>query len=46
MNLSNTLLFRGLQEKDIDSLLGCLNATKRSYKKEKSFCPKAALQRT
>ena len=45
MNLSNTLLFRGLQEKDIDSLLGCLNATKRSYK-EKSFCPKAALQRT
>ena len=33
MNLSNTLLFRGLQEKDIDSLLGCLNATKRSYKK-------------
>ena len=33
MNLSNTLLFRELQEKDIDSLLGCLNATKRSYKK-------------
>lgn len=33
MNLSNTLLFRGLQEKDIDSLLGCLNATKCGYKK-------------
>lgn len=33
MNLSNTLLFRGLQDKEIDSLLGCLNAAKRSYKK-------------
>ena len=33
MNLSNTLLFRGLQDEEIDSLLGCLNATKHSYKK-------------
>ncbi len=33
MNLSNTLLFRGLREKEIDSLLRCLNAAKRSYKK-------------
>lgn len=33
MNLSNTLLFRGLQDKEIDSLLGCLNAAKHSYKK-------------
>lgn len=35
MNLSNTLLFRGLQDKEIDSLLGCLNAAKHSYKKGK-----------
>ena len=33
MNLKNTLLFRGLQDKEIDYLLGCLNATKHSYKK-------------
>lgn len=33
MNLSNTLLFRGLQDKEIDSLLGCLKAAKHSYKK-------------
>ena len=37
MNLSNTLLFRGLQDKEIDSLLGCLNAAKHSYKKRESI---------
>ena len=35
MNLSNTLLFRGLEEKEISSLLDCLSATKQSYKKGK-----------
>lgn len=33
MNLSNTQLFYGLKEEEITSLLGCLNAEKRSYKK-------------
>ena len=33
MNLSDTLLFRGLNEDEITSLLTCLNAMKRSYKK-------------
>lgn len=33
MNLSNTRLFYGLKEDEITSLLGCLNAEKRSYKK-------------
>lgn len=33
MNLSNTQLFYGLKEDEITSLLGCLNAEKRSYKK-------------
>ena len=33
MKLSNTLLFRGLQDKEIDSILSCLNAEKHSYKK-------------
>lgn len=33
MNLSNTLLFRGLQEQEITSLLSCLNASKHSYRK-------------
>lgn len=33
MNLSNTQLFRGLEEEEIRSLLGCLNAEKRNYKK-------------
>lgn len=33
MKLSNTQMFRGLGEEEITSLLGCLNAGKRSYKK-------------
>lgn len=33
MNLSNTKLFYGLKEDEITSLLGCLNAEKKSYKK-------------
>ncbi len=33
MNLSNTQLFCGLKEDEITSLLGCLDAEKRSYKK-------------
>lgn len=33
MNLSNTQLFRGLKESEIASLLDCLNAQNRSYKK-------------
>ena len=33
MNLSNTQLFRGLEEAEITSLLGCLNATTRSFQK-------------
>ena len=33
MNLSNTQLFRGLEEHEITSLLSCLNAVTRSYKK-------------
>lgn len=33
MNLSNIQLFNGLKEDEITSLLGCLNAEKRSYKK-------------
>ena len=33
MNLSNTLLFRGLEDTEITSLLNCLDATERSYKK-------------
>ncbi len=33
MNLSNTQLFYGLKEDEITSLLDCLNAEKRSYKK-------------
>lgn len=46
MNLSNTQLFQGLQEQEITLLLDCLNAVKRSYKKEKQFFLKAILQRT
>lgn len=33
MNLSNTQLFRGLEDAEIEALLNCLNTTKRSYKK-------------
>ena len=33
MNLSNTQLFRGLEETEITALLHCLNAAERSYKK-------------
>lgn len=33
MNLSNTQLFRGLEESEITSLLGCLNAAERNFKK-------------
>lgn len=33
MNLSNTQLFRGLEEHEITSLLSCLNTVTRSYKK-------------
>lgn len=33
MNLSHTQLFRGLQEEEIKTLLGCLHAFKRNYKK-------------
>lgn len=33
MNLSNTLLFRGLEDTEITFLLNCLDATERSYKK-------------
>ena len=33
MNLSNTQLFRGLEEAEITSLLDCLNATTRSFQK-------------
>ena len=33
MKLSDTLLFRGLNEEEIKSLLLCLNASRRSYKK-------------
>ena len=33
MKLSDTQLFRGLGEDEITSLLSCLNAVKRSYKK-------------
>ncbi len=33
MNLSHTQLFRGLQEKEIKTLLECLHAFKRNYKK-------------
>lgn len=33
MNLSNTQLFYGIKEDEIKSLLSCLNAEKRSYKK-------------
>ena len=33
MNLSNTKPFQGLQEAEITSLLGCLNATTRSFQK-------------
>lgn len=33
MNLSNTQLFRGIDEKDIEPLLQCLSAVKKDYKK-------------
>ncbi len=33
MKLSDTILFRGLEEGEIEALLNCLNAVKRSYKK-------------
>ena len=33
MNLINTQLFRGLEEAEITSLLGCLNAVERSFQK-------------
>lgn len=33
MNLSNTQLFRGLEEAEITSLLNCLNATERCFQK-------------
>ena len=33
MNLINTQLFRGLEESEITSLLGCLNAVERSFQK-------------
>ena len=33
MNLSNTQLFRGLEDTEITSLWGCLNATTRSFQK-------------
>ena len=33
MNLINSQLFRGLDEAEITSLLGCLNAVERSFQK-------------
>lgn len=33
MNLSNSQLFYGLKEEEVESLLGCLSAEKRNYKK-------------
>lgn len=33
MNLSNTQLFYGLKEEEVESLLGCLSAETRNYKK-------------
>lgn len=33
INLSNTQLFRGIEEKDIEPLIKCLYAVKKSYKK-------------
>ena len=33
LNLSDTQLFRGIEEKDIDSLLKCLGVVKKEYKK-------------
>lgn len=43
MNLSNTLLFRGLEEKEISSLLNCLSATKQSYKKGESILSEGSI---
>lgn len=39
INLSNTQLFRGIEEKEIEALLQCLKAEKREYKKGETVLP-------
>lgn len=45
MNLSNIQLFQGLKEDEITSLLSCLNAERRSYKKGRLYFRKEVLQK-
>ena len=43
MHLSNTQLFRGLEEEEITSLLRCLHAAERSYKKGEIILPEGSM---
>ena len=43
MHLSNTQLFRGLEEEEITSLLRCLHAAERSYKKGEMILPEGSM---
>ena len=42
INLSNTLLFRGMEPSDIDEMLGCLLARERTYKKGEIIFPEGS----
>ena len=42
INLSNTQLFRGIEEADVASLLQCLAAFQKSYKKGEVILPEGA----
>ncbi len=43
MHLSNTQLFRGLEEEEITSLLRCLHAAEHSYKKGEMILPEGSM---
>lgn len=43
MNLSNTQLFYGLKEEEIESLLGCLSVEKRNYKKGETILSEGSI---
>ena len=42
INLSNTLLFRGMEPSDIDEMLGCLLAKERTHKKGEIIFPEGS----
>lgn len=43
MDLTNTQLFRGLEKSEITTLLDCLNAAERTFRKGEPSFPKGVL---